>query len=79
MGGVAEEGEGSRGVGLVGDAGFPFLYRLAEGEGFSYLFQRVSIMREGRNCLGEHLGPLYTCPCRELVLGECKRSASGES
>ena len=66
MGGVAEEGEGSRGAGLVRDKEFPFVFRLAEGEGLPYPFEMVSIMRGERNGLGEHLGSLYTCLYREL-------------
>ena len=40
--GIAGEGEGARGVGPVGDAGFPFVYWLVEGEGLSYPFERVA-------------------------------------
>ena len=58
---IAEEGEGARGVGLFGDAGFPFVGRLVEGEELPYPFERVSIMREERNSQGEHLGSPYTC------------------
>ena len=36
-------------VGLFGDAGFPFVDRLVEGEGLSYPFKRVCIMREERD------------------------------
>ena len=53
VGGVTEEGEGVRGMGLVGeffaDEEFPFVDRSAEGEGLSYPFERVSIMRNERD------------------------------
>ena len=65
-------GWGGRGVGLVGDKDFPFIFRLAEGEGLSYPFEMVSIMRgkgmASESTLGLHI-PVFTV---SLIFGECK-------
>ena len=57
MGGVdeiAEEGEGARGRRLIENAEFPFVDWLTGGEEPSYVFERVSIMRDERGGQREH-------------------------